>query len=324
MHSRAHRSIRDRDESGHEMNTLHVGRGTTHGAMTVFPLWGTATGYGKYTVAGTGALDVSELETGAQVNTLMLGNPGDRPVFVPEGTLFEGGWQHRMACHSVMIGVHQRIPVEVVCVEQGRWAGAAKQHTHGRRATPYVRDALRRADSVQDEVWNRVAVHTQDVRVPTPQRRLSHSELAWVRHSAPRGNPTGSLVARLNRAKDEQRAWSTLRPLSGQTGVLIGIAGQPYCAEVFGSPMRLRVQMQALLEAAALDARQAEHVATPSRRAHRFIGRVEQLELTPAGPAGVGRRWCGSSSYADVAALQWQDMDVHQRMTNVRHPMLAV
>ncbi|WP_277454087.1 DUF6569 family protein [Janibacter sp. DB-40] len=306
------------------MNELHVGRGTTRGAMTVFPLWGQAGRYRRYTIGGGSDLDVTEVvEDGPRVDTLMVDNPGDRPALVLEGTLFEGGWQHRMACHSVMVGVHQRIPVEVACVEQGRWGGTSRQNTKGRRATPYVRDSGRRGGDVQGEVWNRVAVHTQDVGVPTPGRRLSHSDLHWVRHTPPPGNPTASFVHRLDRAQDERKAWSSLRALPGQIGVLIGISGQPYIAEVFDFPSRLRRQLPGLLEAAALDARGMPTIATPSRRAHRFIDRLEHVKLTQVAPAGVAERFSGANEYADMSRLRWQGQDVHARMTNVNHPMLA-
>ncbi|MGH3370258.1 MAG: ARPP-1 family domain-containing protein, partial [Nocardioidaceae bacterium] len=226
------------------MDELHVGRGTTRGAMTVFPLWGATNGYRRYTMGGRD-LDVTEVDGDPDVGTLMVGNIGDRPALVLEGQLFEGGWQHRMARHSMLIGVHQRIPVEVACVEQGRWGGTAGQNSRGRRATPYVRDSVRLGGDVQVEVWNRVAVHTRDVGVPSPDNRLSMSDLEWVRNTAPEGNPTGSLVHRLDRAQAERQAWSRVRPLPGQVGVLIGIGGQPYVAEVFDSPHRLRAQLPA-------------------------------------------------------------------------------
>jgi hypothetical protein len=43
------------------MQTLHVGRGTTRGAMTVFPLWTTTSGACRYT-AQTKHLDVRRRE----------------------------------------------------------------------------------------------------------------------------------------------------------------------------------------------------------------------------------------------------------------------
>lgn len=281
------------------MNELHVGRGTTRGSMTVFPLWGRTGSHHRYTMGGRG-LHVTEVDGNPDVGTLMVGNVEDRPALVLEGQLFEGGWQHRMARHSLMVGVHQRMPVEVACVEQGRWGGSGRQHSRGRRATPYVRDSVRRDGDVQGEVWRRVGTHTEGTV-----------------------NPTGSFVRRLDQAGRERETWSGWRPLPGQVGVLIGIGGQPYVAEVFDSHMRLRTSLPALLEAAALDAALAPPVETPSRRARRFVERLDHVRPGCSEPAGIAERLRATTEYADVATLRWQGHDVHSRMTNVRHPMLV-
>lgn len=281
------------------MNELHVGRGTTRGAMTVFPLWGATSGGRRYTIGGRG-LHVTEVDGDPDVGTLLVGNVEDRPALVLEGQLFEGGWQHRMAQRSLMIGVHQRIPVPVACVERGRWGGTARQHSRGRRATPYVKDSVRRNVDVQGEVWRRVGTHTDGTV-----------------------NPTGSFVTRLDGADRERETWSTLKPLPGQVGVLIGIGGQPYVAEVFDSPYRLRSQLPPLLEAAALDALLAPSIETPSRRARRFVERLDHVRHNRVEPAGIAERRLGSTEYADVTTLHWQGHDVHSSITNVRHPMLV-
>ncbi|MGF9755059.1 DUF6569 family protein [Microvirga sp. 0TCS3.31] len=281
------------------MMELHVGRGNTRGAMTVFPLWTTSGGVGGYTTLAK-HVDVSEVDSRPDVGTLMVGNLGNRPALVLEGQLFEGGWQHRMSMRSLLVGVHQRIPVEVACVEHGRWSGERQQRSRGRRATPYVRDAARGGGDVQGEVWNRVARHTDGTL-----------------------NLTGSLVEHLDRAAAGLTDWSDLRPLPGQSGVLIGIGGQPYVAEVFDSPYTLRRQFAAIVEAAALDAQWAPGVETPGRRARRFAERCGALRAELVGPAGIGQEVRGRSAYVDATSLRWEGRDVHTRLSNVRHPMLA-
>lgn len=281
------------------MNELHVGRGTTRGAMTVFPLWAATSGRRRYSM-GAQTLYLSEVDGSPDVSTLMVGNIGDRPVLVLEGQLFEGGWQHRMSVASTMIGVHQRIPVQVACVEKGRWGGGVRQSSRGRRVTPYVHDSVRHGGDVQGEVWRRVASHTGDI-----------------------DNPTGSFVRRLDQADHERETWSDLRPMPGQCGVLIGIGGQPYVAEVFDSQPRLRSQLPALLEAAALDARLAPAVETPSRRARRFVERLDHIRLGDPVPAGIAERVRAVTAHADVACLRWQGHPVHTQATHIRHPMLV-
>jgi hypothetical protein len=284
---------------------LHVGRGETRGALTVFPLWTTTTGrgYRRYTMGGRG-LDITELTEGPSLGHLQVGNIGDHPALVLEGQLFEGGWQHRMARHSTMIGVHQSIAVDVACVEHGRWGGTSRQHSRGRRATPYVRDSVRRGTGdVQDEVWARVADHTRAFAGDQP-------------------NETGSLVRRMD-AESELRSWGDLRPLPGQTGVLLGVGGQPLVAEIFDQPITLRRALSALLEAAALDARLAPPVPTPGRRARRFAERADRLRPRRREAAGVAERRYAASEHLDAASLHWNGADVHSRITYVRHPLLV-
>ncbi len=175
------------------MDELHVGRGTTRGAMTVFPLWGATGGRRRYTMGGRD-LEVAEMPEGPDVGSLLVGNRAVVPALVLEGQLFEGGWQHRMSRHSLMVGAGERMAVEVACVEEGRWGGAAEQRTRGRRATPYVADAVRHGadtegDDVQGEVWSRVAAHTRGVHATA----------------------TGSLVERLDTFRHEATDWSRVR-----------------------------------------------------------------------------------------------------------------
>ncbi|QZY29693.1 ARPP-1 family domain-containing protein [Nocardioides coralli] len=278
------------------MNTLHVGRGITRGAMTVFPLWADRAGWSRYTTSAK-TLDISEADNGPDVGQLMVGNHGDRPVLVLEGQLFEGGWQHRMATLSVMVGVHQRMPVDVACVEQGRWAGSTRQTSRGRRATPYLRDAVRGGGDVQRTVWSRVAEHTAGTT-----------------------NDTDSFVRHLDGTTVDTSAF---RALPGQVGVLIGLGGQPYVAEVFDSTITLRREFRAIIDAAALDARFAPEVATPGRRARRFLGRAELVHDRYVQGAGVAQRGVGATEHVDRVRLEWQGRDVHTRLSNVRHPMLA-
>ena len=277
---------------------LHVGRGTTRGAMTVFPLWSAQAGTSRYS-GDPRHLDVSELDDGPSVSSLMVGNPGARPVLVLEGQLFEGGWQHRMACGSVLVGARQRVPVEVACVERGRWAGSVRQHSRGRRATPYVRDAAQRGGDVQGEVWDRVARHTRGT-----------------------DNATGSLVQHIDAASTGSGA-ADFSLLPGQVGVLVGIGGQPYVAEVFDSPAMMRRQFEAIIQAAGMDARFAPVTPTPGRRARRFLAHGDEVWLEPSGDAGIGERVTGRTPHVDAASLRWHGRDLHLRLTNVRHPLLV-
>ena len=282
---------------------LHVGRGVTRGALTVFPVWNGDGGPRGYSTR-LDKLVVGEDQAGPSVPGLVATYAGTKPALVLEGYLFEGGWQHRMAVSSVLLAPGQPSVVEVACVEHGRWGGAQRQAARGRRATPFVRSGASIPPDGQDrqgEVWRRVETYVGRAR----------------------GNATGSLVGHLDDVEsDVRRTTAGLRPLAGQAGVVIGIAGQPVMVEVFDDPRTLREQFDSIIAAAGLDALGQPEVATPARRARRLVERLEAVQLMPCGPAGVGTRLEARNEYVDASALTWRARTIHLRATNVRHPML--
>ena len=284
---------------------LHVGRGNTTRALTIFPIWPDDSTPRSYST-DTSTLTVTEHPGSATVPLLSASHDGSAPVLVMEGHLFEGGWQHRMAQHSVLVASGHRTPVDVLCVEASRWGGAAVQHARGRRATPFVRagaaDPHGHHPDSQSEVWRRVDTYAG----PADE------------------NATRSLVRHVDASQDDvRRLVRGLRPLPGQSGVLVGIAGQPLMLEVFDDPQTLSEQFESIIEAAGLDALGQPALATPSRRAHRMVGRLEQLTTTRAQTRGLGRRVSAVSESVELSALEWQGRQVHTRATNLRHPMMA-
>lgn len=283
---------------------LHVGRGISAGALTVFPVWNGDGGRRHYSTDVT-SLAITELEGGPSVPGLNAVNQGTKPVLVLEGHLFEGGWQHRMATKSVILAPGRAEVVEVACVEQRRWGGASRQATRGRRATPFVRGAAQAPSSgwdAQSEVWRRVDTY----------RARDHID------------DTGSLVGHLDRAdSDVRRLTRRLRPLPGQAGVIVAIAGQPLMMEVFDDAETLREQFDSIFAAAGLDALGQPPVVTPSRRARRLVERLERMDLRPTEHVEDGIRLHGRDHDLDVDLLSWRGRPVHLRATFLPHPSLA-
>jgi hypothetical protein len=283
---------------------LHVGRGITTEALTIFPIWSPGSTPRSYST-DTGALTVTEHEGGASVPVLSASHAGSVPVLVLEGHLFEGGWQHRMAQTTVLVASSGTTFVDVLCVEQSRWGGAVAHRARGRRATPFVRSGASapggRLDS-QSEVWRRVSTYAR------PED----------------GNGTQSLVRHVDASRREvRRLVRDLAPLPGQSGILVGIAGQPVMLEVFDDPRTLDEQFISIIEAAGLDALGQAPGRTPSRRAHRMVRRLEQLSTSVLPNPGLGQREVATSGDLDVSALVWEGRPVHLRATYLRHPMMA-
>lgn len=282
-------------------NELHVGRGTTRGALTVFPVWNGYTGPRGYDVAGP-SLEVGEAGQGPSVPVLAATNPGARPALMVEGALLEGGWQSRMLVKSVLVPARGSLELPVACVEQGRWGGAVRHEYRARRVSERVKAANRSEGNVQGEVWRRVAEY--DARFGS--------------------DSTQSFVGHVDRSEAAARQLVRgLRRLHGQAGIVVAIAGQPVALEVFDSPRTFAREFDAILQVAAMDALGLPAVPTPGRRARRFVECVEKVRLAGSDPAGVGRSLAGRTEYADLKALGWQDRLVHLTAVNPRHELVA-
>ena len=70
-----------------------------------------------------------------------------------------------------------------------------------------------------------------------------------------------------------------VRPLPGQTGIVVGIGGQPLALEAFDHPQTLHEQFEAIVRAACLDALGRPALPTPGRRARRLVERLEKTKL---------------------------------------------
>src|SRR3712207_5802738 len=136
---------------------LHVGGGTSRGALTVFPVWSEYDGRRGYS-SDPSSIDLAERAEGASVPVLVASNGGDRPVLMLEGQVLEGGWQNRVLARSVLVPAQSELEVEVACVEAGRWHGGRRHTSRGRRTSPRVRSAVQRpARGRQQAVWDGVA-----------------------------------------------------------------------------------------------------------------------------------------------------------------------
>jgi hypothetical protein len=100
---------------------------------------------------------------GAQVNSLVIDNKGEVPVYVLAGTIVKGGNQDRQIGEDFIVGARQSIPVDAYCVEHGRWtnsregvATAGQFGTIGLLTESRVRTAAEYGKD-QSEVWANVA-----------------------------------------------------------------------------------------------------------------------------------------------------------------------
>jgi len=100
---------------------------------------------------------VPQYNSGASVNQLVLINRGKRPLLLLAGELVSGGKQDRIIGKDRIVPVgSDPLPLDVFCVEHGRWTGASSQFDASKTIVhPSVREQAAVGQD-QNEVWSAV------------------------------------------------------------------------------------------------------------------------------------------------------------------------
>jgi hypothetical protein len=112
---------------------------------------------------------VPQYNGGASVNQLVLINRGKRPLLLLAGELVSGGKQDRIIGKDRIVPVgSDPLPLDVFCVEHGRWTGASSQFDASKTIVhPSVREQAAVGQN-QNEVWS--AVRSGTFASPKPSR----------------------------------------------------------------------------------------------------------------------------------------------------------
>src|SRR6202165_520217 len=97
---------------------------------------------------------IPQLGTGASVNQLVLINRSKRPLLLLAGELVSGGKQDRViGKHRIGPAGAPPLPLDVFCVEHGRWTGSSQFAAALTIVHPIVRERAA-VDQKQTEVWD--------------------------------------------------------------------------------------------------------------------------------------------------------------------------
>jgi hypothetical protein len=112
---------------------------------------------------------VPQYNGGASVNQLVLINRSKRPLLLLAGELVSGGKQDRIIGKDRIVPVgSEPLPLDVFCVEHGRWTGASSQFGQAKTIVhPSVREQAAVAQN-QNEVWNAVRSGTSAMPKSVP------------------------------------------------------------------------------------------------------------------------------------------------------------
>src|SRR6184192_4727064 len=114
--------------------------------------------------------------TGASVNQLVLVNRSKRPLLLLAGELVSGGKQDRVIGKDRIVPVGAPpLPLDVFCVEHGRWTGSSQFAAAGTIVHPSVRERAA-VDQKQAEVWDAVRSGTTARSAPSDPRPQISSE----------------------------------------------------------------------------------------------------------------------------------------------------
>ncbi len=127
------------------------------------------------------------LSGGAQVNQLLLVNRGKRPVLLLAGEMVSGGKQDRVIGKDRIVAPGaEPLPLDVFCVERGRWSGASAQFSESKLIVhPSVRERAA-LDKAQDQVWAAVRSGTTaqappaSAGAPVADARLNREAMSTV------------------------------------------------------------------------------------------------------------------------------------------------
>ena len=216
-----------------------------------------------------------QYNNGASVNQLVLINRSKRPLLLLAGELVSGGKQDRIIGKDRIVPVgSDPLPLDVFCVEHGRWTGASAQFGAAKTIVhPSVREQAAVAQD-QEEVWDAVRSGTLAKTPPPPPSAGSAGG-----YSAPRispqavesviatGAPTQSYAkiyeqSRVGASVDElteelrRRFDRATRGLKGErvVGVVVAYGGEVGWSDIFASGELFEQYWNKLLRSYAVEA----------------------------------------------------------------------
>jgi hypothetical protein len=265
----------------------------------------------------------------ASVNQLVLINRSKRPLLLLAGELVSGGKQDRIIAKDRIVPVGaEPLPLDVFCVEHGRWTGSSSQFTASKTIVhPSVREQAA-VDQKQTEVWAAVTRGStaRGSLAGAPAPRISSDSLAdAISSEAPTqsyrkiyestrvGGSVDSFVDQVQRRF--ARATSGLKG-ERVVGVVVAYGGEVAWSDIFASDDLFRQYWSKLLRSYAVEAlaRPALRETVSPDDAREFLRRPNGREVQET-EAGV-YRWReiteGPLALIELDALQPKTMTLHR------------
>jgi hypothetical protein len=248
-----------------------------------------------------GRPSASQYSAGASVNRLVLINRGKRPVLLLAGELVSGGKQDRIIAKDRIVAPgSDPLPLDVFCVEHGRWSSGSKFSAAKTMVHPSVREQAALKQN-QNEVWASVrAGSTAPRAAAAPPPRIASSDLNLAMETnaptqsyakmyqestvgASVDNFVEEVQKRFTRATSGEKG-----PAKGQhiVGVVVAYGGEVAWSDIFASSDLFQHYWTKLLRSYAVEA-----LARPTLRevasredAREFLRRLTGTEKSESEP----------------------------------------
>jgi hypothetical protein len=270
---------------------------------------------------------VPQYNTGASVNQLVLINRSKRPLLLLAGELVSGGKQDRVIGKDRIVPIGAPpLPLNVFCVEHGRWTGVSQFAAARTIVHPSVREKAA-VDQKQAEVWDAVRSGTTAKAAPSaPAPRMSMGDIQGA--IASNGRTEAYEKIYVSRAvgvsiddfveEVQRRFASATSGLKGErvVGVVVAYGGEIAWSDIFASGDLFDHYWNKLLRSYAVEAlARPTYRAIASRgNANEFLRRLNGRETEETEP-GVFR-WReiteGQLTQIELDALQPKTMTLHR------------
>jgi hypothetical protein len=208
--------------------------------------------------------------TAPQVNQLVLVNRGTRPVLLLAGEVVSGGKQDRIIGRDRIVPVGRApLPLDVFCVEHGRWTGASDQFSGANLMVhPSVREEAA-IEQDQKQVWAAVRGEAKSlgspagVSAPAAAPRISNEALLdamaaagtqsyqKIYRSSPIGTSVESVADEVRRRFE--RATSDLKG-EHLVGVVVAFGDEVVWSDIFASSELFNAYWPKLLSSYVVEA----------------------------------------------------------------------
>jgi hypothetical protein len=270
---------------------------------------------------------VPQSNTGASVNQLVLINRSKRPLLLLAGELVSGGKQDRVIGKDRIVPIGAPpLPLDVFCVEHGRWTGVSQFAAARTIVHPSVREKAA-VDQKQQEVWDAVRSGTT-LKAPAaaPPPRMSMGDI----QGAIASNGRTEAYEKIYRSRAvgvsiddfveevQRRFASATSGLKNErvVGVVVAYGGEIAWSDIFASGDLFEHYWNKLLRSYAVEAlARPTYRAVASRdSAGEFLRRLNGRETEETEP-GI-YRWReiteGKLTQIELDALQPKHMTLHR------------